>query len=173
MRAGNPSYKTGCSAPRSARGVSMIEVLVAIVVFSIGLLGIALMQLKGATFTKESGSRTMAILQARSLADRMQANPKGVAAGDYIFNGSTPPNIQVPCPGSSVAACVADNDIAEWLDQVKAAAPASSASTGTYGQVKNNGNGTYTITVSWNGLLDLGSGTDVSESLVYIPTPGS
>ena len=55
------------------RGVSLIEVMVAVLIFSIGVLGLALLQAKGAQFTKESGSRTAAIIQARSLADAMRA----------------------------------------------------------------------------------------------------
>ncbi|MGH9644448.1 MAG: type IV pilus modification protein PilV [Terriglobales bacterium] len=160
------------ASPRHARGVSLIEVLVAIVIFSLGLIGLALMQLKGATFTKEASARTMAVLQARSLADRMEANPQGVKDGNYIFNSSTPPTMQVPCPASSVASCTAQNDLAEWIDQIKTSAPASSSTSGNFGKVTNNGDGTYTITVSWNGLIDMtGSGTptDVSESVVYIP----
>ena len=155
---------------RAVRGVSLIEVLVAIVIFSLGLLGLALMEIKGATFTKEAGARTAAILQARSLVDRMQANPAGVRDGDYVWTGGTP-TMQVPCPASSVADCVAQNDIAEWLAQIKAAAPAS-ASSGGYGTVTQNTNGSYTITVSWNGLLDMegtGKPTDVSESVLFIP----
>ena len=168
------------SAPvRAVRGVSLIEVLVAIVIFSLGLLGLAMMELKGATFTKESGSRTAAILQARSLADRMQANPKGVQDGDYIWTSSGKPTMQVPCPAGSIASCTAQNDIAEWLTQIEAAAPASASTSGGYGSVSCDGTpgatGVCTITVSWNGLIDMtGSGTptDVSESLIYIPSPG-
>jgi|SRR5690348_32333 len=160
------------SAPaRAVRGVSMIEVLVAVVIFSLGLLGLALMELKGATFTKEAGARTAAILQARSLVDRMQANPAGVENGDYVWTSGGSPTIQVPCPAASVANCMAQNDIAEWLAQIKASAPASTSTNG-YGSVVKNTDGSYTVTVSWNGLLDMtGSGkpTDVAESVIFIP----
>src|SRR5690606_29609073 len=64
------------------RGVSLIEVLVAMLIFSIGVLGIALMQIKGAQYTKQAGARTVAVLQARSLADAMRANPAGVYGVD-------------------------------------------------------------------------------------------
>lgn len=161
-------------SPRAVRGVSMIEVLVAIVIFSLGLIGLALMQLKGATFTKEAGSRTMAVLQARSMVDRMQANPAGVAAGDYAKyagpSSSIAPVMQVPCSGSSsgVADCAAQNDVIEWLAQIKAAAPAS-ATGAHYGEISNNPDGSYTITVSWNGLIEQGGSTDVKESVLFVP----
>lgn len=154
---------------RGARGVSLIEVLVAIVIFSLGLLGLALMQLKGSTFTKEAGARTMAVLQARSLTDRMQANPAGLV--EYATASSTGgiPTM-VDCSGAPCTANqVADNDVAEWLNQIKATAPQSTSGT-NFGKVKANGDGTYTITVSWNGLIDLGSGSDISESVIFYPT---
>jgi len=161
------------SAPvRAVRGVSLIEVLVAVVIFSLGLLGLALMELKGAAFTKEAGARTAAILQARSLVDRMQANPAGVQDGDYVWTSAGSPKMQVPCPAASVANCLAQNDIAEWLAQIQASAPAS-ANTAGYGTVTRDPNtGVYTVTVSWNGLLDMtGSGnpTDVAESVMFVP----
>jgi type IV pilus assembly protein PilV len=159
------------SAPmRAARGVSLIEVLVAIVIFSLGLIGLALMELKGATFTKESGARTMAVLQARSLADRMEANPVGVADGAYDWNKPGIP----PYKDCSSSACSADdvalNDLAEWLLRIKASAPASATAV-NFGSVTDNKDGTWTITVSWNGLIDLtgGGNSDVSESVVFIP----
>lgn len=160
------------SAPmRAVRGVSLIEVLVAIVIFSLGVLGLALMELKGATFTKEAGARTAAVLQARSLVDRMQANPTGVAEGAYNWTQATmPTNCSAEADASSVLAC---NDLVEWLTQVKMSAPAAINATAGYGHVVANTDGTYTITVSWNGLLDMtGSGTpqDVSESVVFYPT---
>lgn len=157
------------ATPREARGISLIEVLVAIVIFSLGLIGLALMQLKGATFTKEAGSRTMAVLQARSLADRMQANPQGVADGAYDFALSGIPTT-VDCSSKTCTADdVARNDLAEWLNRIKASAPGATSGT-NFGTVANNGDGTWTITVSWNGLVNLGAGTDTTESVIFIPS---
>ncbi|MGH8212876.1 MAG: hypothetical protein ACREPP_06585, partial [Rhodanobacteraceae bacterium] len=100
------------------------------------------------------------------------ANPAGVQNGDYVWTSGGSPTMQVPCPAASVANCLAQNDIAEWLAQVKASAPAS-ASTAGYGTVtRDAATGVYTVTVSWSGLLDMtGSGkpSDVSESVMFIP----
>ena len=158
-------------SPRGVRGVSMIEVLVAIVIFSLGLLGLALMQLKGANFTKDSAARSVAVLQARSLADRMQANPTGVAAGDYVWTGGTPPTYtdcsSSPCSASQVA----DNDINAWLTQMQASLPANASTSAVMGQVLNNGDGTYTIKVQWSGLGIVGSGSE-TDSFVFVPRAG-
>ena len=171
-------------SPRGARGVSMIEVLVAVVIFSLGLLGLAMMQLKGATFTKDSGARSAAVLLARSLADRMQANPKGVSEGDYVWTSSTKPTYTDCSSASCTPAQVAANDINAWLTQMSAAMPAS-ASTAAMGQIVANtdssgkADGTYTITVQWSGLGILDSNTSTtnsnsseSDSFVFVPRAG-
>ncbi|WP_424682968.1 type IV pilus modification protein PilV [Frateuria sp. YIM B11624] len=141
-------------APRSQRGVSLIEVMVAIVVFGIGLLGLALLQTKGAQFTKESSSRTSAIIQARSLADAMRANPKAIDPADgsssyYLYNGSVAPD---PAACKSNDACSqAKRDLQAWLNRLKTstiAAQSAPAATVT----RDAKLGTFTITVSWNGL---------------------
>lgn len=161
----------GSVSPRGARGVSMIEVLVAIVIFSLGLLGLALMQLKGANFTKDSAARSVAVLQARSLADRMQANPTGVSDQDYVWTGGTPPTYTDCSSTACTPAQVANNDLNAWLTQMQASLPASSSSSAAMGQVLNNGDGTYTIKVQWNGLDIVGSGSE-TDSFVFVPRAG-
>lgn len=145
------------------RGVSLIEVMVAIIVFSVGVLGIAMLQVKGSQFTKQSGARTVAILQARSLADAMRANPAGVwgvASSDlisgkngdlsgsyYLYDGKTQPDPST-CKGD--AACVtARNDLLNWLAQLNAGA--SNAAANSSVQV-NSDTGTLTIQSSWSNL---------------------
>lgn len=117
------------------RGVSLIEVLVAVVIFSIGVLGVALMQLKSAQFTKQAGSRTVAVVQARSLADAMRANPAGVygvanqslipaqngvlTSSYYVYNGASAPDPST-CSGANVPCQQAKRDLLTWLAQLKA-----------------------------------------------------
>jgi type IV pilus assembly protein PilV len=65
---------------RSA-GFSLIEVMVALVVCSIGLLGLAKMQSLAISSTSVAGSRSIAAIEASSLASAMHANPGYWAAG--------------------------------------------------------------------------------------------
>ncbi len=55
-------------------GVSFIEVLVALVIISVGLLGIAKMQALAISSTRTSGVRSLIAVEAESLAASMQAN---------------------------------------------------------------------------------------------------
>lgn len=57
-----------------SRGFTLLEVLVALVVISIGLLGIAAMQASAITSTHSSQTESLVALEARSLADAMQVN---------------------------------------------------------------------------------------------------
>lgn len=64
-------------------GFGMIEVLIALVIFAGGVLGIATMQLNGLGLLSNSNAMNIAVLSASDMADRMRANPLGVEAGDY------------------------------------------------------------------------------------------
>ena len=64
-------------------GLSLIEILVTVVVLSIGLLGIAGMQAFGMRYSHDSYARSQATMLANELIERMHANPDGVNNGDY------------------------------------------------------------------------------------------
>lgn len=59
-----------------SRGVSLVEVLVALVVISVGLLGIAKMQALAMASTRGSSTRSLVSIEAASLASAMHANRK-------------------------------------------------------------------------------------------------
>lgn len=65
-------------------GVSMIEVLVTLVILSIGLLGMAGLQLSSIRGTNSSNYRTQASLLANDIMERMRANPAGMNANAFI-----------------------------------------------------------------------------------------
>lgn len=166
------------------RGVSLIEVLVAIVVFSIGVLGLALMQVKGAQFTKEAGSRSNVIIQVRSLIDAMRANPvaaKGPvkaanpsapSASDcpYCFNGTA---ALVNCTSSCTPAASANSDLYNWVDRLKKAAPSSLGTAPKATVTWDPSIGMYVITATWSGgAMDGGAAKasdNVSYTLNYLP----
>ncbi|MCE5232210.1 MAG: type IV pilus modification protein PilV [Xanthomonadaceae bacterium] len=150
---------------RAARGVSLLEVMVAIVVFSLGLLGLALMQIKGAQFGKEAGSRTHAILQARSIADAMRANPSAVSLGSYTTYAAAPPTALVSCASNCTSDQVASNDVYVWLQRLKAEAAGSSGTIAGPSSVT----GAYTVTVTWSGQGAAGTSTSDSYSFDYLP----
>ena len=168
------------------RGVSLIEVLVAIVIFSVGVLGLALLQIKGAQFTKQAGSRSYAIMQVRSLIDAMRANPTvavlpqtaadpaAPTAGEcpYCFVGSTPPAI-IDCSSGCTPLQTASNDLSQWVTRLQSAAPGPVG--GNLASVTWNASlGQYQITAHWSGGSVNSSATttasdDLSYTLNYMP----
>lgn len=65
-------------------GMTLVEVLVALVVLSIGLLGIAALQTTGLRATQTAGARTHATMLAYDIIDRMRANRSEALLGVYL-----------------------------------------------------------------------------------------
>lgn len=63
--------------PRKQHGASLIEVMIALLIFTVGLLGLAAMQLNALQSTTDSGQRSQAAWLMNDLAERMRANPGG------------------------------------------------------------------------------------------------
>jgi len=77
--------KNTATIPRTARGFTLIEILIALVIFSIGLLGLAGMQLRGSEGTNMAYFRSQATLIANDMAERMHANRAGVDTNAYFL----------------------------------------------------------------------------------------
>jgi type IV pilus assembly protein PilV len=95
------------------RGFSLLEVLIAIVVFSLGLLGAAMLATSSVKNGHNAYLRSQASLLADSVAERMRANPVAVWNGSYVgaLSASSP---ALPSCGKGVAgAGCAPNDIAQ------------------------------------------------------------
>jgi type IV pilus assembly protein PilV len=88
----------GC---RRLRGFSLVEVMVALVIIAVGLLGIAKMQALALSSTGSAGTRSLVAIEAASLAASMHTNR------DYW--GQTPPaitNVAVTSSGPNMPASV-------------------------------------------------------------------
>lgn len=65
----------------TGNGFTLLEVLITVVVFSVGLLGLAGLQVKSLKLAQDSFSRTVATMLAEEMADRMRANRSATALG--------------------------------------------------------------------------------------------
>lgn len=72
---------------RNVKGVGLIEVLVALVVVSFGVLGMASLQLTGMKHSAGGFNRSKAMLYAQSMATRVRLNPVAVGAAPFAYNG--------------------------------------------------------------------------------------
>ncbi len=112
------------------RGFSMIEVLIAIVVLAIGLLGFALLQTTNLRYTQSANTRTLATNLSYSLLDQMRSNRLSAAQySDASFETET--LTAAACPPSTAGDAV-DQGIASWQCQVFNALGPSAAATVTY-----------------------------------------
>jgi len=79
------------------RGITMWEVLVTIVISTIGLLGLSALQMQSVRSAEDSGNRSHAIWMTNDLINRMRANE----VQDYSFAGTMNcadfPNDLTPC----------------------------------------------------------------------------
>lgn len=80
-------------ARQAAKGFTLIEVLIALVVVSVGLLGMAKTQALALSSTQLSAGRSLIALQAASLASAMHGNPAywraGLAPSNFSTTGAT------------------------------------------------------------------------------------
>lgn len=110
---------------RAVRGVSLIEVLMAVLIFSVGLIGLAGLLIISTRSNQSAFVRTQVTFLANSMADRMRANPYGLWKGNYT---DTYPLADATLPTcDSTAACgpedVATRDKLLWTAQLKAFLP--------------------------------------------------
>ena len=102
----------GCHRHRS-RGFTLVEAMVALIVLSIGLLGIAALYIETLRAGRTSLYRTEAVNLATDLADRMRANR--IPANAYDCGD--------PCVASAGGNAIAITDLTAWLAAIGAQLP--------------------------------------------------
>jgi type IV pilus assembly protein PilV len=132
--------------PRQHRGFTLIESLVALVVLSIGLLGVAALQLASLQANYGSSQRTQATFLAQDIVDRMRVNRDAAIAGAYDIDfGQAAP---------TTPANVAEADLARWKARLLATLPAShngSAGGMPDGEIASDpASETLTIRIRWD-----------------------
>ena len=99
------------------QGFTLIEVLITLIVFSIGLLGLANLQGQSINSSYNAHLRTQATSLASSMIDRMRANrQQAMSTEDYITDfGDAPPSSSNDCSASECSPNdIAKLDLLEW-----------------------------------------------------------
>jgi type IV pilus assembly protein PilV len=110
-------------------GFTLIEILVAIVVLAIGVLGVAALQTKSLSQGQGTEQATQAWALAYDYADRMHANPDAAYFGNYeidplaVITNTTSCTAAAPCLSQPLA----NADKYAWYTLVKNAFPAGFA----------------------------------------------
>ena len=154
------------------RGLSLLEVLIALVLLMGGMLAIAGLQAVSLSNNHSAYLRSQAVLQAHDMADRMYANSVGVLAGSYNSISGIPVNPPTCLTTSTseqtlagincTAAQMAVFDGWEWNTANAAVLPSG------LGTVAGpDGNGTYAITLSWLEQEEDGS-SDSTDTKTFV-----
>ncbi len=132
------------------KGFTLIEVMVAVFVLAVGILGMAGMQAVSVRESQNSIFRSQADILAADMADRLRANRADAAdplSVNYESDGTAV--VSEACQGTT-ASCdevqMASYDIAQWQTQIANSNLPSGIGTIT----KNVGTSEYTILVFWD-----------------------
>jgi type IV pilus assembly protein PilV len=123
---------------RAQRGFTLIEAMVALIVLSVGLLGIAAMYVETLRANRTSLFRTQAVTLASDIADRMRANR--IPANAYACGA--------PCDPSAGGNAIADADLAQWMNTIAARLPGGTADV-AFTAPGANTPAAYVVTISW------------------------
>jgi len=105
-----------CVGAGGEAGFTLVEVLVTMVLFAIGLLAVATMQMSSISSSNDAYLRTQAMWMAYDLADRMRSNPVAVGNNDYLTTNVASAATVSACTTATgcTPAQMAQNDLAEW-----------------------------------------------------------
>ena len=135
-------------------GVSLVESLVALVVLSVGMLGIAALYIESLRASRTALLRSQAVTLATDMADRIRANRiAGIAYNKGIDDSGTP-NAACDSGGAGCTpAAMAAHDIARWYQSLDGRSAAPTALPGGRGAIVVTAGptiSTYQITITWS-----------------------
>jgi type IV pilus assembly protein PilV len=99
---------------RYQAGVGLIEVLVAVLVLSIGFLGVAALQARSLSTNNSAMARSVATIASYSIMDAMRADLTNAVSGSY--NGTVQ---STSCPTSTSTSTLAQSQLVQWCGQLK------------------------------------------------------
>lgn len=136
----------------SQRGATLIEALVSILLFSLGLLGIAGLQANALTFQKSSWATHRVAELTAEIGERMRANPDGVEIGSYTYTANyataktatiNSNNCRITAGSACAAPQIANDDLAAWLRKAQTILPQGAI------RLEGAANVGYTVTVMY------------------------
>lgn len=130
--------RAGAGAGRrtGARGATMIEVLISIVIFAFGVLGLAGMQLRALSANQSSLQRSQATALVDDVMDRMRVDRNNALAGQW--------NTPLTATASSIGGTgLTQADLRDWKSQVERLLPGGQA------EIRVNANGEVQVTLAW------------------------
>jgi len=145
---------------RVMQGFTLLEVLVALLVLSIGLLGLAGMQTLSLRNNQSAFQRSQAVVLAYDALDRVRGNRDQAASYVTTFDEESADFSTTNCPAAGcTAAQMAGNDLAAWKAEVTRL-PAGA------GQIAIDANNQATVEVRWSDNRDGANPVTISVETV-------
>jgi type IV pilus assembly protein PilV len=158
---------------RTQTGFSLLEVLIALVVLSIGLLAHLKVQALGVRASTDANLRTQATFLVNDMMERMRANRETSTSDTYalidyaaIDCSADPPKICSEGTAGAAVDCTADElageDALQWFCSVSSTLPGGNVAVAF-------ADPSYSIQVSWDGLDEDGNVQTQNVSATFIP----
>lgn len=116
------------------KGFTLLEIMISVFVLSVGLLGLAGLQMTGLKNNHSAQIRTEATVQAYDILDKMRLNKVAAKAGNYDIA------LTASAPSGTT---LEDTDRASWLTNLVNALPTGDGAIATAA-------GVTTVTVQWD-----------------------
>jgi type IV pilus assembly protein PilV len=148
-------------------GFTLLEVLVSLTIVSIGLLGVAGLQIRSQQYNHVGYLRTQGVFLAYDIMDRMRINPAAAKDGDYA-----PSPLPTTSENCDTTACneeqLAEYDLVKWQELVKSTLLKSEVAI-NYTTTPNK----YNIEITWqySGNQNLQESEQSKESQQWIFRP--
>ena len=146
-------------------GFSLLEVMIAVMILSVGVLGIAALQTTSSVMTESSVHRGQAAALATEIVERMRVNLAEAKAGNYDI--SVLPTLTTNCIGPSKDCSTSElkeHDLRVWSDRVAALLPSGNA---TISSSADNGSDPVDITVTLQWDDSRGRNAAVSQAFTF------
>jgi len=131
-----------CTLPEARRrnfGFTLVEAMVALVVLSVGLLGIAALYVETLRANRTSLHRTQAVAVATDVADRMRANRN--PANAYACGS--------PCNPATGGNAIAVADLTDWVNRINTQLPGGTVAV-AYTAATATTPAAYVVNIGWN-----------------------
>ena len=137
------------------QGFTLIEVMVALLIIAVGMLGVAGMQTMGMQSGGLAAQRLSVIMKAQEIAERIRVNSSSIASYN-IGDAETGTNNACFNSTSCTAAELAEYDIYLWKQDLKTVLPNNANTTASV--IVSNPNpdtkpAVVTITISWDSAV--------------------
>ena len=158
-------------------GVSLVEILVTVLIFSVGSLGIVSLQLAGLKYSAGSFARTQVTILSDDMANRLKANRAYALnlQADGGFGNGSPYEIAnftgqvTPATSCATNQCseeeLANQDLTSWLNEVARILPSGQARITVLDTIDGNGlpDRQFNIEFQWRQIANTTNPDDVSD----------